>query len=404
MAFAYYNEFKPEAVHMLRQLIKDGLIADGVVDERSITEVSAEDVKEFTQCHFFAGIGGWSVALRMAGWPDDRPVWTGSCPCQPFSTAGKQKGKADERHLWPVWFRLIRESKPATVFGEQVAAAITYGWWDDVATDMETEGYACGAAVLPACSVGKPHKRDRLWFVANASRKRVNGKSGQFIEAFGRPARLYGKQPKQPSNRSLGSMGDTSGAIRQRGTGGFPAPEEGECGAGQQNGNLSQRLKHAGQSRTLGYTEHDGLPLSAQLQSHEASSNEWREEEQNLSGQSQGAGRPIDVSSILGGTGGEQQEYVANPNRAGLQGHRGHEQQHGEERRQESDGYPREADLQWISCPDGKSRPVEPGIRLLAHGIQHRAPVLHAFGNAIVPSLAAEFIKAFIHVRGLDLV
>lgn len=138
---AYYNEFKPEAAHMLRQLIRYGLIAAGDVDERSITEVKANDLKSYTQCHFFAGIGGWSVALRLAGWDDDRPVWTGSCPCQPFSSAGKQKGKNDERHLWPVWFRLIAECRPAIIFGEQVAAAITHGWWDDVANDLESEGY-----------------------------------------------------------------------------------------------------------------------------------------------------------------------------------------------------------------------------------------------------------------------
>jgi len=165
---AYYNEFKPEAAHMLRQLIRDGLIADGEVDERSITEVSSGDIKGFTQHHFFAGIGGWSVALRLAMWPDDRPVWTGSCPCQPFSVAGKQKGKDDERHLWPVWFGLIRESKPNIVFGEQVSSAIRHGWWDDVADDLEREGYTTRAEIRPACSVGSPHKRDRLWFVGNA--------------------------------------------------------------------------------------------------------------------------------------------------------------------------------------------------------------------------------------------
>jgi len=86
---AYYNEIDPFAAEWLRQLIKDGLIADGEVDERSIEDVTPNELAGFTQCHFFAGIGGWSYALRLAGWPDDQPVWTGSCPCQPFSTAGK---------------------------------------------------------------------------------------------------------------------------------------------------------------------------------------------------------------------------------------------------------------------------------------------------------------------------
>ena len=162
----YYNEFDPFAAAWLRELIKDGLIAEGVVDERSITDVQPEDLKGFTQCHFFAGIGGWSLAARLAGWADDRPMWTGSPPCQPFSTAGKRKGQDDERHLWPVFFNLIRECRPSVVFGEQVAAAIRTGWFDDLQTDMEAEGYATAMAVLPACSVGAPHKRDRLWTVA----------------------------------------------------------------------------------------------------------------------------------------------------------------------------------------------------------------------------------------------
>ena len=164
---AYYNEFKPEAAHMLRQLIKDGLIADGEVDERSITEVTADDVKGFTQCHFFAGIGGWSVALRKAMWSDDRPVWTGSCPCQPFSTAGRKAGTGDERDLWPTWFSLIQQLRPTSVYGEQVSSAISHGWLDRIYVDMEAEGYAIGAACLPACSIGAPHKRERLFFVAD---------------------------------------------------------------------------------------------------------------------------------------------------------------------------------------------------------------------------------------------
>ena len=121
----YYNEIDPFAAAWLRELIAHGVIANGIVDERSIVEVQPDDLKEYTQCHFFAGIGVWSYALRQAGWTDDRPVWTGSCPCQPFSTAGKRKGSEDERHLWPEFRRLISECRPVTVFGEQVAPSAT---------------------------------------------------------------------------------------------------------------------------------------------------------------------------------------------------------------------------------------------------------------------------------------
>ena len=173
---AYYNEFNPQAAQWLRNLIKDGLIAAGEVDERSITEVKADEVRGFTQCHFFAGIGGWSYALRLAGWPDDRPVWTGSCPCQPFASAGKKAAQSDERHLWPHFARLVRECHPPEIFGEQVASAIAHGWLDDAFDDLEAEDYACGAAVLPACSVGAPHQRDRVWFAANNSSATATGR------------------------------------------------------------------------------------------------------------------------------------------------------------------------------------------------------------------------------------
>src|SRR5690606_14460006 len=168
-----YNEFDPFAAAWLRELIKDGHIAPGEVDERDIRDVSPDDLRGFTQCHFFAVIGGWSLALRLAGWPDDRPVWTGSCPCQPFSTAGRGKGADDDRHLWPAFHRLIRECRPPVVFGEQVDAAIRYGWVDLVQADLEMDGYAVGWADLPAACVGAPHRRQRLWFVADSDSERA---------------------------------------------------------------------------------------------------------------------------------------------------------------------------------------------------------------------------------------
>jgi hypothetical protein len=133
---AYYNEIDPFAAAWLRELIKDGLIAPGDVDERSIEDVVPDELTPYTQCHFFAGIGGWSLALRMAGWPDDRPVFTGSAPCQPFSTAGKGDGFADDRHLWPSFLWHIQQCGPRTIFGEQVASADALRWWDVVAADL----------------------------------------------------------------------------------------------------------------------------------------------------------------------------------------------------------------------------------------------------------------------------
>lgn len=171
---AYYNEHDPFASAWLHELIKDDQVSDGKVDERSIKSVQPSDLEGFSRAHFFAGIGGWDYALRLAGWPEGSPVWTGSCPCQPFSVAGQGKGEDDERHLWPEWFRLIRECRPDTIFGEQVANAIGHGWLDLVFGDLEGEGYSCGAVVLGAHSVGAPHIRQRVWWVAHA--KSSNGR------------------------------------------------------------------------------------------------------------------------------------------------------------------------------------------------------------------------------------
>jgi len=174
---AYYNEIDPYAAQWLRNLIAAGHIAPGEVDERSIVDVRADDLRRFTQCHFFAGIGVWSYALRLAGWPDDEPVWTGSCPCQPFSAAGGQGGFDDSRHLWPYWSRLILERGANPVFGEQVASSDGLAWLDFVCADLEGADYAVGAVDLCAAGVGAPHGRPRTYWVAHTERERMEGHS-----------------------------------------------------------------------------------------------------------------------------------------------------------------------------------------------------------------------------------
>lgn len=168
MTRAYYNEIEPYAAQWIRNLITAGLIAPGDVDTRSIEDVTPNDIRGYTQRHFFAGIGVWSAALRAAGWPDDRPVWTGSCPCQPFSATGEGGGFADERHLWPAFHHLIRQCRPGVVFGEQVASPDGLAWLDLVHADMEAEHYAFAALNLCAAGVGAPHARQRLCWVANS--------------------------------------------------------------------------------------------------------------------------------------------------------------------------------------------------------------------------------------------
>jgi len=172
---AFYNEIDPFAAQWLRNLIDAGHIAPGVVDERSIWDIAPEGLDGFTQCHFFAGIGVWSHALRSAGWPDGRPVWTASCPCQPFSDAGKRAGTADERHAWPAVLWLAQARHPRTIFGEQVSSKDGLAWFDLVQADLDGEGYTVSGLDTCAAGVGAPHRRQRLYFVADADSARSQG-------------------------------------------------------------------------------------------------------------------------------------------------------------------------------------------------------------------------------------
>jgi DNA (cytosine-5)-methyltransferase 1 len=172
---AYYNEIEPYCVEWLKNLIAAGLIPNGDVDSRPIETVSPDDLKGYTQCHFFAGLGGWGYAVRLAGWPDDRPIWTGSCPCQPFSRSGRQQKTDDVRHLWPSFFGLIRARHPNCVVGEQVSGSAGEEWFDKVAFDLESEDYSARAVDIPACSIGADHVRPRLYWLAHSMRAGLSG-------------------------------------------------------------------------------------------------------------------------------------------------------------------------------------------------------------------------------------
>ncbi|EGV5523895.1 DNA cytosine methyltransferase [Salmonella enterica] len=230
-ATAYYNEIDPFAAAWLQNLIDAGCVAPGVVDTRSIEEVTANDLKGFTQCHFFAGIGVWSYALRCAGWPDSRPVWTGSCPCQPFSQSGKRRGFNDPRHLWPTWFYLVSQCRPDVIFGEQVASKDGLTWFDAVQFDLEKAEYAVAVVDLCAAGFGAPQMRQRLFWVADADSQCMEtpvecGKRGRieladggdlirvdYAGSDGRKRRLSGREdsPREVINGSAGCHSTASG-------------------------------------------------------------------------------------------------------------------------------------------------------------------------------------------------
>lgn len=338
---AYYNEIGPYAAEWLRNLIAAGHIAPGVVDTRSIEDVHPADLKDFTQCHFFAGIGVWSLALRRAGWPDDRPVWTGSCPCQPFSAAGQGAGFADERHLWPAFHHLIRQRRPAAVLGEQVASKDADPWIDLVQDDMEGLGYRLGAVPFPSAGVGAPHIRDRLYWVADAG--------GAGLEKRERIARVPGRAP--------------GGGTRQAAVG------AGVC--------VPIRLADDHQ--------HGRIALSGAELHHTAHHIEPRGDICGLGNtHSESAGRHTGGAHAAQAGHGPQGSDDHGPRHAGLG--------MGAELAGPTNGYWRAAD--WLGCRDGKWRPVEPGTFPLAHGATARVGRLRAYGNAINAEAARVFIEA----------
>jgi len=364
MTKAYYNENDPFAAAWLRNLIAAGHIADGFVDERSIADVKVEDLDGFTQHHFFAGIGGWSYALRLAGWPDDKPVWTGSCPCQPFSAAGQRKGFGDDRHLWPEFMRLIRECLPHVVFGEQVASAL--GWLDLISGNLEDEDYAVGSAIVGAHSVGAPHIRQRVYWVADAPESRRQTARQHERGPSLQTARLaeYG----DVEHASLEQAGLPGRAWEQGSASGIVGESaEGRCRLGRSG----ETLHNADSCGEIERPSDDGLMA---LPNGGDSSTEGlqRSGEHGLGTEDTGT-RGMGVAESLSGQDGT-------PTRQGLG---------------RLTGTSYWSDCDWLPCIDGKSRPVEPGTFPLAHGIPNRVGRLRGYGNAIVPQVAQAFIEAY---------
>ncbi|WP_363799824.1 DNA cytosine methyltransferase [Lysobacter firmicutimachus] len=338
---AYYNENDPYLCDWLRNLIRAELIPPGDVDDRDIRSVSAADVRGYAQCHFFAGIGGFAYAARLAGWPDDVPLWTGGFPCQPFSVAGRQRAQADDRHLWPELHRLIAQARPALFLGENVTGLIPLGL-DGVLADLEGEGYAGRAIVVPACAVNAPHRRDRVWIVGRRLAHRADAE-----------------------RRAHGAGGDNT-----------DRPDAGREEADHRTGSGGAN----GLANGHGERRREARRLCGRATQWPAGGGEGGVEHPARERRGEGRAEP----------GLRQRQHAAAPG-AGSMGNTDDAGPQGCIERWQRAG-------EWDAWAAGRTlagrRIPEPGIRLLAHGIPGRIPRLRAAGNAIVPQVAAEILRA----------
>jgi len=442
---AYYSEFDPKAAAWLRELIKRGLIADGVVDERDLWDVAPADLRDFTQVHLCAGIGVWSYSLRSAGWSDDRPVWTGSFPCQPFSAAGKGEGFADERHLWPAGCHLIAECRPAVVFGEQVASKDADPWLDLVQADLEALDYAVGAVPFPSAGVGAPHIRDRLYWVADASGARAGRDAGA---TSGAQTSVRGA--RHPDGRDCGDALVVGGAVRglayadrgQRdGLAELRGPEcdgqdagrpegGGEFGPRRYDGGLAdaddarpqgriergdgaeQRPARAGGvaggladsdssgSRTR---QRNGTPSryghsapatsSAGFMASSASDRRGEERAHDSRQSGRDSAQGLAAGPVTGGSNaGLRRTERSVPDGSGAQGEHGLR----EVALRPGPVNSQWRDADWLYSRDGFWRPVEPDTQPLVDGSSQRVGRLRGYGNAINAEAAKVFIEAYL--------
>jgi DNA (cytosine-5)-methyltransferase 1 len=358
-AVVYYNEFDRKKAAWLRELIGRNLIAKGEVDERSIADVRGGDLEGFTQCHFFAGIGIWSYALRLAGWPDEKEAWTGSCPCQPFSAAGKGEAFDDERHLWPELFRIFQARRPVICFGEQVSSIDGLAWFDSVQADLDREDYTCGVLDTCAAGVGAPHWRQRLYWMAYAAKRDRDGQSRSIAE----------RQSKIGRHGISGGMADSEAARLSEQERGFH--QETGAPTGFEQSSATKRLDNSTGSRS------DRPQQGTKGNSRDGA---WL----RLPGERSVAERLDDAESI--GRRGRQ-DIGDGGRRVRAFGSAG-----------PVNGFWRESN--WVlTRPQrvGDSpglRPVEPGSFPLAHGTSERVGRLRGYGDGIVAQAAEMFIRA----------
>ena len=294
-------------------------------------------------------------------------VITGGFPCQPFSVAGKRQGTSDDRHLWPEMFRIIKEFKPRWVIGENVKGLINLEngmVFETVCTDLEGEGYEVRAFNIPAAGVGAPHRRERIWIVANSRRTLQQGTElGKTNEDETR--KEDADQHQRSSSPSKSNVADTDSRLSDR------ENEEVQSG-GQTFDTSSQRTDVANTERK----RLEGLS--------EQSSTIGKQDERLLS-RNESSGDQTKRTDVA-----NTESKSSNSEHNGKESRETSEQEQIESRRSGSWSL-REAN--WI---------IEPDVGRVAHGVPGRVHRLKALGNSIVPKIAEEIGKAIVEADDIE--
>ena len=390
-----------------------------------------------TTLDLFAGIGGFSLGLEATGffrttcfvenepycqavlkhhWPDvpvlgdirnvrreELPdpspgLICGGFPCQPFSHAGKQQAQDDPRHLWPEMLRLIRECRPTWVVGENVTGLINLGL-DEVLTDLEDEGYATRTFNIPACAVGAPHLRQRLWIVAHSDSESepdgaFDGNTGQRQLGFGwSEATSHGADSNEPRSHQTEEY-EYDSKYREAKLRDKQVRESGSVG-----GHVADTQRKGKGRRRVPRPRKD---KSEDRQGPSDKSRGCREDVADTSSRRQCGAGEGQVEQSGGAEVERTGQTLAHTKRpgTGMEEHRGSGQ--GRESAQSSQPEVlRQEDgtggTEGIGANGGRSEDwwtVEPAVGRVAHGIPNRVSQLRALGNAIIPQIAKEIGNA----------
>ena len=407
-----------------------------------------------------SGIGGFSLGLESTGgfdtvafcefddfcrkvlnkhWPDvpiykdlkeigneperiiqDFDLICGGIPCQPFSVAGKKKGKEDDRHLWPYMYEIIKHKKPSWVIVENVGGFVNVAL-DDVCLDLEAQGYATQSFIIPACSVEAPHRRDRIWILGknleNPGRALRQGRieQGENADEVGQGdadqlERSGGTSRSDVANSQLkGLEGQHGDSSSQRGQ------DEGSLSGTEGSSRTDEDVPNSSGQRLEGHRGEHGLREASQEEqasrrSQEQDVSHAKELDRDVdvnghSGQCDGQQRQ-GLQGELGGASSNRAEDVANTERLGQQGQGEHERPSNTEKDSEGQASGTDDGSQGQTgqghtepgvggMADGVSARLdghygferEPNIPRVATGIPERVNRLKALGNSIVPQV-----------------